>query len=104
MGFGLLQSPTSSTSRIPDPTSQHSFTSDVSDYCGQVLQNASLQSCRVVLTPNSKAAVSAVDKSFSPDDAQLFANQDSTLGGEEGISFLDDSDLLAHSIADLQQH
>ena len=103
-GFGLLQSPTSSTSRVPDPTSQHSFMSDVSDYCGQVLQNASLQSCRIVLTPNSKATLGAVDKSFSPDDAQLFANEDSTLGGEEGISFLDDSDLLAHSISDLQHH
>lgn len=108
VGTGVV--PSSKTMKL-DLASQNSLVSDTADIYGRVLKNVSLQSCRRTFSPDSKSSVStidkslsAIDKSFSHNDGQLFANEDSTLSGEEGKSFLDDSDILSRSIAGIQQY
>jgi len=108
-GAGLQQLSVSDTPKTAqfDPASQRSVASDTGDVCGRVLKNASLQGRWLMLSPDRQASLSSAEKSFSRGDAQFFENEDSTLGGEDGKSFLDDIDILAaHSMIDVpqQQH
>ena len=108
-GAGLQQLSMSDVPKTAqlDPASQRSLASDTGDVCGRVLKNASLQGRWLMLSPDSRASLSSAEKSFSCGDTQFFENEDSTLGGEDGKSFLDDSDVLAaHSMTDVpqQQH
>ena len=103
-GAGLLQSSRSEMSRL-EPASERCVTSETADHCGRVVKNTSVQSHhQLMLSADNKTSQSITDSSLSHDDsAQCFANEDSRLGGEDGRSFLDDSDILAHSGVDIQQ-
>lgn len=97
-GAGLLQSSRSEMSRL-EPASERCVTSETADHCGRVVKNTSVQNHhQLMLSADNKTSQSITDSSLSHDDsAQCFANEDSRLGGEDGRSFLDDSDILAHS-------